>query len=199
MKDLIKKILKEETEEVLMIPGAQYFGGVEGLKTYIEKSNIKRWSLDDKLDLYNYEGDLTWLEGLVSISGYLLLEETQIKSLPKLQSVGLDLDLSGTQIKSLGNLQSVGRSLDLRKTQIKSLGNLQSVGYNLYLYGAQIESLGNLQSVGGRLDLRETKIKDLGNLQSVGNNLWLNKFLSEKYTYDEIESIINVGGNIYRE
>jgi hypothetical protein len=198
MKDLIKKILKEETEEVLMIPGAQYFGGVEGLKTYIENNNIKRWSLGDNLDLRNYEGGLTWLEGLVSVSGYLNLYGTPIKSLPNLQSVGRFLDLRKTQIKSLGNLQSVGLSLYLYGTQIESLPNLQSVGGHLNLRGTQIKSLGNLQSVGGFLDLIGTQIESLGNLQSVGGYLYLNEYLSEKYTDEEIRSMINIGGDIER-
>jgi hypothetical protein len=159
MKDLIKKILKEETEEVLVIPSLSFFpDGIEGLKNFIEKKNITRWSLDDNLYLSQYEGDLTWLEGLVSISGYL--------------------DLEGKKIKSLDNLQSVGGYLDIRSTQIKSLDNLQSVGMFLLLGGTQIKSFGNLQSVGG--------------------NLWLNKFLSEKYTNEEIRSMINVDGDIIR-
>ena len=159
MKDLIKKILKEETEEVLVIPSLSFFpDGIDGLKNFIEKKNITRWSLDDNLYLSQYEGDLTWLEGLVSISGYL--------------------DLEGKKIKSLDNLQSVGGYLDIRNTQIKSLDNLQSVGMFLLLGGTQIKSFGNLQSVGG--------------------NLWLNKFLSEKYTNEEIRSMINVDGNIIR-
>jgi hypothetical protein len=45
------------------------------------------------------------------------------------------------------------------------------------LYGTQIESFGNLKSVGF---------------------LYLNKFLSKKYTDEEIRSMINVGGSIYR-
>ena len=159
MKDLIKKILKEEIEEVFVIPGLSFFPDeIDGLKNFIQKKNIKRWSLDDDLDLRWYEGDLTWLEGLVSISGYL--------------------DLEGKKIKSLDNLQSVGGYLDIRNTQIKSLDNLQSVGMFLLLGGTQIKSFGNLQSVGG--------------------NLWLNKFLSEKYTNEEIRSMINVDGNIIR-
>jgi hypothetical protein len=43
-----------------------------------------------------------------------------------------------------------------------------------------------------------TQIKSFGNLQSVGGNLWLNKFLSEKYTNEEIRSMINVDGDIIR-
>jgi hypothetical protein len=159
MKDLIKKILKEETEEVLVIPSLSFFpDGIEGLKNFIQKKNIKRWSFDDKLDLGEYKDDLTWLEGLVSVSGYL--------------------NLFGSSIESLPNLQSVGRFLDLRYTSIKSLGNLQSVG--------------------GGLDLRKTQIKDLGNLQSVGGYLYLNEYLSEKYTNEEIRSMISVGDSIIR-
>jgi len=180
MKDLIKKILKEETEEVLVIPSLSFFpNGVEGLKNFIQKKNIKRWSLDDDLNLSQYKGDLTWLEGLVSVSGYL--------------------NLFGSSIESLPNLQSVGRFLDLRYTSIKSLDNLQSVGDALDLRYAPIESLGNLQSVGDYLALEETQIKSLGNLQSVGSSLWLNKFLAEKYTDEEIKSMVDVDGNIYRE
>jgi hypothetical protein len=139
MKDLIKKILKEETEEVLVIPSLSIFpDGIEGLKNFIQKKNITRWSLLDDLDLYKYKGDLTWLEGLVSISG----------------------------------------SLDLYELPIESLGNLQSVDSYLNLYG--------------------TQIKSFGNLKSVGISLYLNKFLADKYTNEEIRSMINIGGSINR-
>jgi hypothetical protein len=139
MKDLIKKILKEETEEVLVIPSLSFFpDGIEGLKNFIQKKNIKRWSLDDDLNLFEYKGDLTWLEGLVSISG----------------------------------------SLDLYELPIESLGNLQSVDSYLNLYG--------------------TQIKSFGNLKSVGISLYLNKFLADKYTNEEIRSMINIGGSINR-
>ena len=159
MKDLIKKILKEETEEVFVIPGLSFFPDeIDGLKNFIQKKNIKRWSLDDDVDFREYGDDLTWIEGLVSITGFL--------------------DLERTEIKFLGNLQSVGGYLDIRSTQIKSLPNLQSVGSFLHLRGTEIESLPKLQSVGG--------------------NLWLNKFLSEKYTNEEIRSMINVDGDIIR-
>jgi hypothetical protein len=179
MKDLIKKILKEETEEVLAIPSLSIFpNGVEGLKNFIQKKNIKRWSLDDDLDLFEYKGDLTWLEGLVSVSGYLNLFGSSIESLPNLQSVGRFLNLSDTPIKSFGNLQSVGGFLSLIDTPIESLGNLQYVGDNLYL--------------------SDTPIKSFGNLKSVGGSLSLNKFLAEKYTDEEIRSMINVGDNIIR-
>ncbi len=159
MKDLIKKILKEETEKVLEIPGLHYFpDGINGLKKFIEKKNIKRWSLDDNLYLKQYEDNLTWLKGLVSISG--------------------NLDLEGKKIKSLDNLQSVGGYLDLFETKIKSLDNLQSVD--------------------GYLDIKGTQIKSFGNLQSVGGNLFLNEYFSEKYTDEEIRSMLSVGDFIDR-
>jgi hypothetical protein len=134
MKDLIKKILKEETEKVLEIPSLNFFpDGIKGLKNLIEKKNITRWSLDDDLNLGWYEGDLTWLEGLVSISGSLGLYGTKIKTLGNLQSVGGYLDLREAQIESLGNLKSVGGNLAVIKTQIKSFGNLKSVVGDLWL------------------------------------------------------------------
>jgi hypothetical protein len=219
MKDLIKKILKEETEEVFVIPGLSFFPDeIDGLKNFIQKKNIKRWSLDDDLDLRWYWGDLTWFEGLVSVSGFLDFERKQIESLGNLQSVGGYLDIKSTQIKSLPNLQSVGRFLDPRGTQIESLPKLQSVGGNMDLRGTPIKDLTNLQSVGGSLDLERTPIKGLPNLQSVGDyldirgtkieslpklqhvdvNLWLNKYVFKNYTDEEIRDMINVGGRIIR-
>jgi hypothetical protein len=134
MKDLIKKILKEETEEVFEIPSINFFpDGVEGLKKLIEDKNIKRWSLDDDLDLSDYEGDLTWLKGLVYIEGSLDLRFTQIESLGNLESVNRGLNLFGTRIKSLGNLQLVGGYLNLKLTPITSFGDLEFVGGDLWL------------------------------------------------------------------
>ena len=155
MKDLIKKILKEETEKVLEIPGLHYFpDGINGLKKFIEKKNIKRWSLDDKLYLAYYYGDITWIEGLVSITSFLNLSGTQIKSLPNLKSVGNFLSLIDTPIESLENLISVGGYLNIRGTELESLPKLQSVGGNLYLneYFSEKytdEEIRNIINVGG--------------------------------------------------
>ena len=69
---------------------------------------------------------------------------------------------------------------------------------NLDLYGTPIESLGELTSVGGYLDLRNTPIKSLGNLTSVGGYLDLEDTpISEKYTEEEIRSLVEVKGDIY--
>jgi hypothetical protein len=199
MKNLIKKILKEETEEILVIPGLNYFpDGVDGLIDLLKSKKVNKWSFDGSLNLRNYEGDLSWIEGLVSISGNLNLANTSIKSLQNLKSVGGYLTLYGSQIESLGNLQSVVSWLDLKETPIKSLGNLQSVGGNLNLKYTSIESLGNLQSVGGMLDLRETPVKSFRNLKYVKFDLVINDNISEKYTDEEIRSMVNVGGKIIR-
>ena len=198
MKDLIKKILKEETEEIFVIPGLHYFAdGVEGLKNFIKKNNITRWSLDSKLNLGGYKGDLTWLEGLVSISGDFDAYGTEIKSFKNLISVDGYLNLYNSQIESLGNLQSVGDDLNLEETPIESLGNLRTVGASLDLNKTPIKSLGNLQSVGGYLDIRGTQIESFGNLKSVGARLYLNSYLSTK-TNEEIKSMVDVGGLIVR-
>jgi hypothetical protein len=109
-----------------------------------------------------------------------------------------DLDLFGAKIESLGNLTSVEGNLNLLFSEIKSLGNLISVGGDLFLPQSKIQSLGNLTSVGGYLDLAGSKIEDLGNLTSVGGNLMLrNTPLSEKYTKEEIHSMVEVGGFVY--
>ena len=98
----------------------------------------------------------------------------------------------------LGYLLSVGGNLVLYGTPIVALDNLQSVVGYLSLRGTQIKSLPKLQSVGSSLDVRETKIKTLENLKSVGGSLHLNEYLSEKYTNEEIRSMINVGRFIFR-
>jgi hypothetical protein len=46
----------------------------------------------------------------------LYLNNSSIKSLPKLESVGKSLYLSFTPIEDLGNLKYVGRFLDLEDT-----------------------------------------------------------------------------------
>jgi hypothetical protein len=53
MNDLIKKILKEETEEVLVIPGFKIFpDGEKGLLNFLRKYGHKKWSFNDDLDFY---------------------------------------------------------------------------------------------------------------------------------------------------
>jgi hypothetical protein len=109
-----------------------------------------------------------------------------------------DLDLSYNEIEDLGNLTSVGGNMYLGGSKIKTLGNLTSVGGDLFLGNSNIESLGNLTSVGGYLTLYVSNIKSLGNLTSVGGDLNLfSTPLSNKYSEDEIRSMVEVGGDVY--
>ena len=168
MKDLIKKILKEETKDeyILEIPNLRFIPNAD-LETREGKTNA-------------------WNELLLLLNGKpfifdddLNLRSTNITSLGNLQSVNGNLNLYGcANLISLGNLQSVNGVLDLdRCVNLISLGNLQSVGGWLHLKSTNITSLGNLQSVGGYLDLSKTPI-------------------SKKYSKEEIRQMVNVEGII---
>jgi len=172
MKNLIKKILREETQDeyILEIPNLSFIpnADLESLigryKTWDELLRLlngKPFIFDDDLNLYN--SYITSLGNLQSVNGYLNL-------------FGCD------QLTSLGNLKSVNGYLDLRLcNQLTSLGNLQSVGGNLKLYGCyKLTSLGDLQSVDGWLNLNGTP-------------------LSEKYSEEEIRQMVDVKGDIYLE
>ena len=106
------KILQEQ-QEILTLPGIEYFGGWNKLQSFLKRKGNPLYSIDGNLDLYG----------------------TPIESLGALTSVEGYLDLYGTPIESLGNLTSVGGDLNLEGTLIKSLGALTSVGGNLYLRG----------------------------------------------------------------
>jgi len=190
MKDLIKKILKEEVsdEYILEIPNLGFIPNVD-LKSSGGKTNA--WN-----EL------LRLLKGKPFIfDNDLNLEETKITSLENLQSVGGYLDLSECgELTSLGNLRSVGGYLDLLECkELTSLGSLQSVGDYLDLSECEeLTSLGNLQSVGGDLYLEEAQITSLGNLKSVGGDLNLyGTPISEKYSEEEIRQMVDVKGEIY--
>jgi hypothetical protein len=108
MKNLIKKILKEYSEEqkILHIPSLIYFNNDwETLQRFLQlKGNP-----------------------LYSIGGDLFLANTPIKSLGNLTSVGGDLYLENTPIESLGNLTSVGGDLVLRNTPISEKYNQKEI------------------------------------------------------------------------
>ena len=165
MKNLIKKILREETEEqVLKIPGLRYFGDIS-----TPQDRFVTWNI-----LLKFTNGRKFI-----ILDDLDLRRTRITSLGNLQSVGGYLDLYNTLIKSLGNLQSVGGYLDLNRTPITSLGNLQSVGGHLYLSETPIKSLGNFQSVGGYLDLSKTPLskkfteEEIRQMVNIEGNIYL--------------------------
>ena len=170
MKDLIKKILKEESKDeyIFEIPNLSFIPNAD-LET--PKGKTEAWN--ELLRLLNgkpfiFDGDLN-------------LERTDIISLGNLKSVNGYLDLFGCdQLTSLGNLKSVNGYLDLRLCKkLTSLGNLQSVNGDLKLWGCEeLTSLGNLQSVGGDLNLSNTP-------------------LSQKYSEEEIRQLVDVKGKIY--
>ena len=98
MKNLIKKILKEEFENGLeWIQDNSIYG--EQLRNLMLKTGITNIPFE-------------------SVGGDLDLYGTPIQSLGNLKSVGGYLNLRGTPIQSLGNLESVGGNLDLRGTPI---------------------------------------------------------------------------------
>ena len=131
MKDLIKKILKEETKDeyILEIPNLRFIPNAD-----LENSEGRKESWDKLLRLLNGKPFI--------FDDDLKLNFTNITSLVNLQSVNGDLSLHHCEkLTSLGNLQSVNGGLDLYKCN-------------------QLTSLGNLQSVNGFLDLRNTPISE---------------------------------------
>ena len=211
MKDLIKKILKEETKDeyILEIPNLRFIPNAdlensEGRKEAWDKLlrllNGKPFIFDDDLKL-NFT-NITSLGNLQSVSGYLDLNVCKnLTSLGNLQSVNGYLNLYRcVNLTSLGNLRSVNGFLSLNWCdKLNSLGNLKSVNGYLDLYSCEnLTSLGNLQSVNGNLDLYKCeKLNSLGNLQSVGGDLNLiNTPLSKKYSEEEIRQMVNIKGKI---
>ena len=129
MKDLIKKILKEETKDeyILEIPNLRFIPNAD-----LETPEGKTETWNELLRLLNgkpfiFDDDLN-------------LSYTEITSLGNLQSVNGGLDLyKCNQLTSLGNLQSVGGDLGLSWCDnLTSLGNLKSVGGDLNLFGTLI-------------------------------------------------------------
>lgn len=151
MKDLIKKILKEETknEYILEIPNLRFIPDADLSNS---EGRTKTWN--ELLSLLNNKP---------FIFGYNLnLYYTNITSLGNLQSVNGYLDLFKChQLTSLGNLQSVKGYLDLNSCEeLTSLGNLQSVGDFLDFRGTPLskkyseEEIRRMVNVEGRIILK---------------------------------------------
>jgi hypothetical protein len=124
------KLLTEE-ENILEIPGLEYFGGWEGLQQYLEKKGNPLYKINDDLVLEGLK--IKSLRTLYYVGGVLHLKDVPIVSLGKLSYVGDYCDLRGTLITSLGDLEYVGGSLNLFYTDVESFGKLKYVGDNLYL------------------------------------------------------------------
>ena len=180
MKSLIRKILREQEEEIIQAPSFAFFN--------YDWNDVLDWA-DDRLFRMNgnidlSESNITTLGGLVEVGGNLNLRFCgNLQSLGKLRSVGGYLGLFGCKnLQSLGELRSVNGKLDLQNCKnLQSLGELRSVGSNLDLSFCQnLQSLGELRSVGRDLDLRYAAI-------------------AETMTDEEIRNQIDVKGRIIRK
>ena len=59
------QLLSEQSEEVLELPNAQYFGGWDSLQKYLVAKNNPPYSLEGELDLA--DSNVTSLGNLVSV------------------------------------------------------------------------------------------------------------------------------------
>ena len=112
-------------QQILTIPGVEYFGSWELLQGFLESRGNPPWRCENNIDLSYTK--IEHLNNLVSVSGDLYLRKTPIESLGSLQSVDGDLDLYETPIKSLGSLQSVGGYLYLGGTPLAKKYNEQQI------------------------------------------------------------------------
>ena len=124
MKDLIKKILKEESkgEYILEIPNLMFIPNAD-LESLIGRNkawyellrllNGKPFTFDDDLNLYN--SYITSLGNLQSVNGYLnLFGCDQLTSLGNLQSVGGHLHITRTPISKKYSEEEIRQMVDVK-------------------------------------------------------------------------------------
>jgi hypothetical protein len=133
MKELIKRILKEETEEVIKYvkeQGNPLFSmqGNLNLRDVCPKTLGRLYSIEGYLDLLTCK-NLTSLGELTHVGGWLDLYECKsLTSLGNLTHVGDYLDLYECEnLTSLGSLQHVGGFLDLKNTPIAEKYSKQEI------------------------------------------------------------------------
>ena len=102
------------------------------------------------------------------IFGNASFENSKIKSLGNIETIGGNAYFRDSQIKDLGSLKTIGGNAYFNGSKIKSLGNLEIIGGSFF--GSQIEDLGNLKTIGGTASFENSKIKSLGNLETIGGN-----------------------------
>ena len=135
-----KDILEQyQDEKILTLPGFFFFNDDWNLlMSFLNKRGNPKWKMMGNLSLSNNE-DVTDLNNLMSVEGYLDLGGTPIISLGNLESIGGGLDLRFSKIESLGNLKTVGGYLDLTATPIskkyteKEIRQMVNVGGNIYI------------------------------------------------------------------
>ena len=139
MKELIRKILREQEEEIITLPPFSFFG--YDWNEVLDYADDRLFRVNDDIDLSH--SDIETLGGLVEVYGYLNLFNCEnLKSLGKLRSVDGWLSLWDCKnLHSLGELRSVGDYLDLLSCE-------------------KLQSLGKLEYVGGPLDITYTNISE---------------------------------------
>jgi hypothetical protein len=118
--------------------------------------------------------------------------EHKIISLGNIEQIDGELVLSETEINDLGKLNRVGGSFWIAQTnrpftKLENLGDLRFVGGDLNIKSSPIKSLSNLINVGGTLNLRKTSIESLGELMHVGGHLYLPKHLKGYFDLSKIQ------------
>ena len=109
------------------------------------------------------------------IKGDLVLEESNITSLPEGLKVGGSLNLASCiDLKSLPDNLKVGENLSLSETRFRFLPKGLEVGGTLDLYASEIDSLPKDLKVGGDLNIEGTYIELLPSGLQVGGDLYLN-------------------------
>ena len=199
MKELIKKILKEEIEKNDLIVPRRLEDRSERYKRIAYKwiqDYIKNGSKGD-LNLNNSPIE-SLPSNLKTVGGSLILGDSKILELPSGLKVGGDLQISYTQISSLPSDLKVGGSLDLRKTLIKNLPSGLIITNSLDLDSTKILELPDDLTVGSILDIRNTEISEIPDRLRIGAKLIIyNTPLCRKYTERQIKQIIeDKGGHI---
>ncbi len=203
MRNLIKKILKEEfQEEKLWEVKFDMFEGDYDFERYRNMLEVYHKIKDKKgftgikihgdLDLQQGLGNIENLDDLVEITGNLNLNYTILTSLPNLKKVGGRFVAADSEIVSLNDLEYIGRDLILKESQIKSLPKLKYVYNELDLSYTKISSLPSLEKVGGHLDLDGSEIENLNKLEFVGRDCFLSKT-----KIADLPSLKSVGGNLW--
>jgi len=178
----LSKLVEVKGDVVIRKSTVTTLGGLQSVSGYLKVSQ---------------SSDLRYLGELESVGGNLSLRESSVRTLNQLKYVGGFLDLYRSKIKSLGELTQVGTDVHLGYTGISNLGELENVGGYLILEATPITSLNKLKTVGDYLNLFGSKIESFGDLEFVGGDLNLEHTpMSEKYSEEDIRSLIEVKGDI---
>lgn len=106
-------------QDVRLLGDFTSLGGVKKIYGHLNLDN------DSLIDL----GELNYVKTDI----WIHRENSQLKSLCKLERIGGSLLINGSNITDLGELKRVGDKVNLRDTKITDLGKLEYVGGDLYL------------------------------------------------------------------